>query len=318
MTHALVITNPAAARTDARAVAAIRDTLLAGGWSVEVQATAKRGAARRFAREGLERGVDVLVSYGGDGTAMQVAAGVVGTDVPLGVVPGGTGNLLAGNLRLPSRPAAAARVILGAHRMRLDLGAVARDDGEHYFAVCSGAGFDARLMADTPGAAKRRWKRGAYVARALAALPGVRSAPHRVTVDGTVYERRAAMVLVANCGELIPPFLRLRHDVAPDDGWLDVLALDADGALESVLAFWELARGSNGARGESGRLWFARGRSVRVETLAGGARPVQLDGEVTGVTPFEVRLLPGALSVLVDPARVPRRTAPAALATSRD
>src|SRR6266581_3840837 len=304
MSRVLVITIPAAARTDARAVAAIRDTLLAGGWSVEVQATAKRGDARRFAREGLERGVDVLVSYGGDGTAMQVAAGVVGTDVPLGVVPGGTGNLLAGNLRLPSRPAAAARVILGAHRMRLDLGAVVRDDGEHYFAVCCGAGFDARLMADTPGAAKRRWKRGAYVARALAALPGVRSAPHRVTVDGTVYERRAAMVLVANCGGLIPPFLRLRQDVAPDDGWLDVLALRADGALESVTAFLALVRGpANGSR----QLWFGRGREVRVEVLEGPSAPVQLDGEVTGETPFQVRLVPGALRVLVDPATASQR-----------
>src|SRR3989442_10291716 len=129
MTRALVITNPAAARTDARAVAAIRDTLLAGGWSVEVQATAKRGDARRFAREGLERGVDVLVSYGGDGTAMQVAAGVVGTDVPLGIVPGGTGNLLAGKPPPPSQAAAAARANLPAPPPRLCLGALGRDAG---------------------------------------------------------------------------------------------------------------------------------------------------------------------------------------------
>src|SRR3989442_15792523 len=124
MTRALVITNPAAARTDARAVAAIRDTLLAGGWSVEVQATAKRGDARRFAREGLERGVDVLVSYGGDGTAMQVAAGVGGTDVPPGVVPGGTGDLLAGNPRRPAPPGPGGRGILGAPPTGLRLGAV--------------------------------------------------------------------------------------------------------------------------------------------------------------------------------------------------
>ena len=71
------------------------------------------------------------------------------------------------------------------------------------------------------------------------------------------------MVLVANCGELIPPFLRLRDGVAPDDGWLDVLTLEAEGAVESLLAFWELVRGSmNGARAASRRVWFARGRSV--------------------------------------------------------
>ena len=312
MTRALVITTPAAARTDARAVGAIRDTLHAGGWTVEVQATAKPGDARRFAREARERGMDVLVSYGGDGTAMQVAGGVVGSDIPLGIVPGGTGNLLAGNLRLPSGPAAAARVILRGKPKSLDLGEVERSDGAHYFAVCSGAGFDARLMANTPGVSKRRWKMGAYVARALAALPGVRNAVHRVTVDGTVYERRAAMVLIANCGELIPPFLRLHNDIAPDDGWLDVMALDADGALESVLAFWELVRGSaNGSGVARRRVWFARGRSVAVETVDGGPRQVQLDGEVAGVTPFAARLLPGALSVLVDAAKVPlpRRSA---------
>lgn len=310
MARALVITNPAAARTDARAVTAIRETLRSGGWTVEVQATARPGDARRFAKEARDAGVDVLVCYGGDGTAMQMAASVVGSGVALGIVPGGTGNLLAGNLRLPRTPAAAARVILRARPLALDLGIVDRPDEPHYFAVCSGAGFDARLMAATPGALKRRWKMGAYVARAFAALPHVRSTRYRVTVDGAARELPAALVLIANCGELFPPFMRLRHNVAPDDGWFDVLTLDANGTLESLAAFAELLRGSwNGTRGpeqrEGRRLWFARGRTIRVEALGVTAQPVQLDGEVCGETPFEARLLPGALAVLVDHDRLP-------------
>ena len=207
---------------------------------------------------------------------MQVAAATVGSGIPLGLVPGGTGNLLAGNLRLPRSPAAAARAILEGTPLTIDLGAVERADGTHYFAVCSGAGFDARLMAATGAAEKRRWKMGAYVARACAALPSVRSARHRVTVDGESHELRAAMVLVANCGELVPPFLRLRDDIAPDDGWLDVLALQADGTWESVSVFFELLRRP---RSGSGRVWFGRGRTVRVEVLEGPPRPIQLDGE---------------------------------------
>jgi diacylglycerol kinase (ATP) len=307
VTRALVITNPAAARTDARAVTAIRETLRAGGWSVEVQATAHPGDARRFAREAREAGMDVLVCYGGDGTAMQVAAGVAGSDVALGLVPGGTGNLLAGNLRLPRAPVAAARAMLRAHRLALDLGVVERNGEPHYFAVCSGAGFDARLMAATPGAAKQRWKMGAYVARALAALPHVRSATYRLVVDGVAHELTAAMVLVANCRELLPPFMGVHHEVAPDDGVLDVMALAADGMLESLAAFWEFVRGNDGGGIGGRRIWFARGRTVRVETVNGGSQLVQLDGEVCGETPFEARLLPGALTVLVDPARLPRR-----------
>jgi len=308
VTRALVITNPAAARTDARAVDAIRETLRGGGWTVEVQATARPGDAGRFALEARDAGIDVLVCHGGDGTAMTAAAGMVGSDMALGLVRGGTGNLLAGNLYLPHNPVAAARVILRGHRMALDLGVVDRIDAPHYFAVCGGAGFDARLMADTHATIKRRWKRTAYLVRGLAALPGVRSALHRVTVDGVPHERRAALVLVANCGDLFPPFLRLRHDIAPDDGWFDVLTLDADGTLGSLAAFWELMRGRwSHARGLGERVWFGRGRSVQVEVVAGEQQPVQLDGELTGETPFEARLLPGALSVLVDPARLRRR-----------
>src|SRR2546428_12898047 len=109
MTRALLITNPAAARADARAVTAIRDTLRGGGWSVEVLATARPGDARRFAEQAPQQGFDVLVCYGGAGTAMQVAAGAVGTGGPLGLGPRRPGNLLARHRRLPRRPARAAR-----------------------------------------------------------------------------------------------------------------------------------------------------------------------------------------------------------------
>ena len=297
MTRALLITNPAAARTDARAVTAIRDTLRRGGWSVDVLATTQAGDARRFASEARIQGFDVLVCYGGDGTAMQIAAGAVGSGIPLGIVPGGTGNLLAGNLRLPKSPAAAARAMLKGKPLPLDLGSVARADGTHYFAVCCGTGFDAALMAATGSDEKRRWKMAAYIARAFAALPAVTSPLHRVTVDGVGHELPAALVLVANCGELVPPFLRLRDEVAPDDGWLDVLVLRAEGTIESLAAFVELVRRPrNGMR----RLWFGRGRVVRVDVLDGPARPMQLDGEPRGDTPFEARVLPGALSVIVD------------------
>ncbi|MGH7530859.1 MAG: diacylglycerol/lipid kinase family protein, partial [Gemmatimonadales bacterium] len=181
-----------------------------------------------------------------------------------------------------------------------DLGVVDRADGPHYFAVAAGTGFDARLMSDTGLVAKRRWKLGAYVARALLTLHDVRSAGHRVTVDGVAHEVRAAMVLVLNCGRLPPGFFQLRPGLTPDDGWLDVLALRADGAWQGVAAVVELLAGAwrNGGRGPSPRVWWGRGRDVRVDVVDGDPRPVQLDGEVAGVTPFQARLLPGALRVL--------------------
>jgi diacylglycerol kinase (ATP) len=296
VTRALLITNPAAARTDARAVTAVRQTLRGGGWDVEVLATLGPHDARRYAEEARDQRFDVLVCYGGDGTAMQIAAALVGTGIPLGLVPGGTGNLLAGNLRLPRNPARAARALLTARPHPIDLGVVERADGPHYFAVASGAGFDARLMAGTAAESKRRWKFGAYVARAIATLGEVHSAPYRITVDGAAHEVRAAMLLLLNCGELIPPFMRMGKTIAPDDGWLDVVALRADSVVESAQAMLEAVRGAaNGA----GRVWRGRGRTVLVERLSAPPDPVQMDGEVVGETPFEARLLPRALTVLV-------------------
>lgn len=299
MTRALLVTNPAAARTDARAVTAVRETLRSGGWDVEVLATLGPRDARRFAEEARDQKFDVVVCYGGDGTAMQIAAALVGTGLPLGLVPGGTGNLLAGNLRLPRNAAKAARALLTARPHAIDIGVVDRPDGAHYFAVASGTGFDAELMAETSAAAKQRWKFGAYVARAVAKLGAVRSVRHRITVDGEAHEVGAAMLLVMNCAELVPPFVRLHRDIEPDDGWLDVVALRADGIGDSFAAVWDLFRGAaNGA----GRVWWGRGRTIRVEVVSDRPRPVQLDGELIGNTPFETRLLPGALTVLVDPA----------------
>ena len=298
MTRALLISNPFAARAHSRAVTVIRDILQGGGWTVEVHTTAGPGDARQVAADARGAGFDVLVSHGGDGTAMQVAAAIVGTGITLGLVPGGTGNLLAGNLRLPRTAASAARALLKARRLQIDVGVVERNDGPHYFAVAAGAGFDAQLMADTGLQAKRRWKFAAYLVRAITSLSTVHSVPHRVVVDGTVHEVPAAMLLVLNCGKLLPAFMNLRRSLVPDDGWLDIVAVDADGALQSLSAVAELLL-SGESKGQGRRVWWTRGRSVRVEVADGKARPVQLDGEVFGTTPFEARLLSGGLPVLV-------------------
>ncbi len=293
MSHTLIIANPAAARTDPRVLRTVRSVLRREGWRVDIEKTKHAGHAAELAADGVRAGVDVVTVYGGDGTAMQAVKGMQGHDLPLALIPGGTGNLLAGNLRLPRDPTRAALVITRGTPRAVDLGRLERDDGTRYFAVACGAGFDADLMATTTTAAKRRWKMGAYIARAWETIGTVRNVPYRVTVDGARLDGEAATVMVANCSEFVPPFLRFGPGVELDDGLFDVVMLRGEGFVQSaaVLVQW-----ISGAGGGSDNVRRARGSVVTVEMEP--ARVVQTDGEAAGRTPFTAELLAGTLRVM--------------------
>jgi YegS/Rv2252/BmrU family lipid kinase len=294
MARVLLIANPAAARTDPKVIAAVRRVLSRRGLEVDVAGTTRPEEAGELARQGVRDGCDIVAVYGGDGTTMRAVQGLVGSSAALGLIPGGTGNLLAGNLRIPRNPEKAAVVLATGKARAIDLGRVEREDGLHYFAVNCGAGFDAELMAATTETAKRRWGIGAYVAQVWQRLGDVSSVPHRIVVDGQARETQAATVLVANCGELVPPFVRLRAGILPDDGWLDVVVLRATGLADGMGVVWRLVSGTADSQG---RIAYARGRSVSVETDP--PRPVQLDGEPAGTTPVRAEVVPGAIRVMV-------------------
>jgi diacylglycerol kinase family enzyme len=105
------------------------------------------------------------------------------------------------------------------------------------------------------------------------------------------------MVLVANCGEVIPPLVRLRAGIRPDDGLLDVVVMRANSFGQCVRAVWELLRDAPAADGAETFVGFATGREIRVESEP--VQPVQLDGEPGGVTPFTATVVPGAIRIMV-------------------
>jgi len=293
----LCITNPAAARTRPRSVDAVMRILRSAGWHAELSATTGPGDARRLAAEGVAQGMDVVAVFGGDGTTMQAAAALVGTDVNLGVIPGGTGNLLAGNLRIPSAPARAAQALVTGRPRRFDLGRMERADGLHYFAVACGAGYDARVMAATLSEHKRRWGMAAYAATTLRLMGELRSTDHVITIDGAEYDANAAMVLVANCGEVIPPYVRLGAGIRPDDGLLDVVVVRANNFGQSLRAVWDILRMAPDVEGLDTYVGYARGREIRV--VSDPVHPVQLDGEPGGETPFTATVVPLAINIMV-------------------
>ena len=297
MAKALLIANPAAARTDGGVIKEIERVFNMAGWQVETHATGGPGDARQLAEYGVEQQFDVISVLGGDGTIMQAASGLVGTGVPLGILPGGTGNQLAGNLRLSFNPVRAAQSLVTGTARPFDLGRIDRTGGAHYFAVAGGAGLDARVMADTHSVHKRRWGQLAYIATTLRLLSETATVPFRIVADGVAHEFEACMVLVANCGEIIPPLLKLGQGITPYDGMLDLIAVNASSVGSGIRAVWDVVRETKGVYGETVFAARLRGAEIRVETPA-GSQPVQLDGELSGDTPFVATIVPDAIQLI--------------------
>ena len=111
------------------------------------------------------------------------------------------------------------------------------------------------------------------------------------------YDANAAMVLVANCGEVIPPYVRLGAGIRPDDGLLDVVVVRANSFGQSLRAVWDLLRMAPEVEGLDTYVGYARGREIRVETHP--VQPVQLDGEPGGETPFTATVVPKAIRIMV-------------------
>jgi YegS/Rv2252/BmrU family lipid kinase len=304
VTRALIVTNPAAARAHARGLRAARHRLERGGLKVDVEQTRMMGDGAALARAAVADGVAVVIAHGGDGTAMDVATGLVGTGLPLGLLPGGTGNVLAGNLGVSRSFVAAADTIVAGTTRTIDLGRLTTGAGTRYFSVSAAAGFAADLMAQTEQRHKQRFGVTAYVVRAFVLAADLVRAVSRVEVDGVVHEGHAATVLVANCGQIVPGVLPLGSHIQPDDGVLDVVVLDARSYAGAMRVVWRLLQRRPHA--EAG-ITFYRGATVRVTTEP--AMPVQSDGDALGTTPLAVELVPRALGVYAPaPRRLARRS----------
>ncbi len=237
-----------------------------------------------------------MVAVGGDGAVSQVVQALAGTQVDLGIVPLGTGNLLAGNLGIPRVRERAIDVVLARERRRIDLGQVTIARKHRVFAVACGIGFDAVVMKSTGKRGKRRWGKLAYVASAIKNHGRVRNVIHEIAIDSVRSTTEATQVFIANFGGMGLP-IGPRLGIHPDDGALDVIVIRASGPLPGLLAGWEALRQRHLGESSAGHIFRARGKEVKIETHP--PRLVEIDGSVVGVTPIKASIRPGALTVIV-------------------
>ncbi|MGH2467304.1 MAG: diacylglycerol/lipid kinase family protein [Candidatus Limnocylindrales bacterium] len=235
-------------------------TFRAAGWEVDRVHRTPTGEARRLVDQALGDGVELLVSAGGDGTLRDLASAVVGTPLVLGILPGGTANVLAHELGIARRPEWAARLLVTGEERRLDLGRLELPDGRWArFALSAGLGLDGAALRATDAGLKRRVGPLAIALGLARSLPGPHRFGLRLLVDGhEAWEGRTWQVLASNASHYAV-MLRPSPSALPDDGLLDLVIATAAGFGPLVRLARSLVTGGvpdpAGARGFSGRVF---------------------------------------------------------------
>ncbi|MGZ0712545.1 diacylglycerol/lipid kinase family protein (plasmid) [Coraliomargarita sp. W4R53] len=265
-------------------------------------------------REALDQNVDAVLVAGGDGTVRAVSQAMSGSGVPLSIIPSGTGNLLARNLKLPlTSPVAMVRAAFTGDVTPIDVGwaELMRADGtraKHAFVVMGGIGLDAAMIANTNPQLKKSMGWVAYVDGAARSLPSAK--PFRVSYQlpgARLHSAKVQSVLFANCGQL-PAGLDLIPEASVSDGALDIVVFQPKGTLGWLLV-WRRVAWDNSflQKFRAGRQVLAlrtRDNAVRYSRGAGidvgadAAHPVQLDGDEFGeATRVSVTVDAGALLI---------------------
>lgn len=261
------------------------------------------------AREALAAGCDLVLVLGGDGTVRSVAQELAGTGVPLGLLPAGTGNLLARNLRIPpANLEQALDLALGpatrtvdAVRAEVDVSGEDHEPVQQTFLVMAGLGFDAEVMASVPSELKEKVGWLAYVVAGTKVLRGRRTRVLLTLDDAEPVALSVRSVIVGNCGELTGGVL-LMPEAVVDDGWLDVVAVAPRGMVG-----WAAVTGRVLAQRTTGRSTGVSGparpvvehfRCRSVEIRAARPLQVQFDGDALGTARvLRATVDPGALVV---------------------
>ncbi|MBI5125530.1 MAG: diacylglycerol kinase family lipid kinase [Planctomycetes bacterium] len=257
------------------------------GLEVEVFRTQKKGDACEAARNSLD--YEAIATMGGDGTFNEVINGAIGNDVPLGLIPLGTANVLARELRIPLDPIQAAHVIARGNTRRIDAG---KADSRHFF-LMAGIGFDAEVVKVLEANRKGNISMAAYAIPILKAMWNYKFPALDVEVDGKLIAEGAGFVFVSNTRRYTGPFV-ITNRARVDDGLLDIFIFPGRDYLKLLkytagILFWIADRIQE--------VKYLQGREIRVSSA--DEVSYQLDGDLGGPLPARFQVVPGALNIIV-------------------
>jgi diacylglycerol kinase (ATP) len=290
-----VIVNPAAGQPGEPILNVLHRVFHGAGidWDVAITHGSRDGV--RLAEAALEDDPDALVVYGGDGTVREVASVLMRTDVPLAILPGGTGNLFAVQMGIPRAIRRAARLIAGPHAVvPVDVGMV----GDEAFVVAAATGLIADTMKEADRDMKERMGYAAYLLSGVRRLRDMRSAAYRIELDGEeVREGNGIACLVSNTNSVGISGVGVPAGGSNRDGLFDVV-LFHDVDPQTVLSIAANAIGM-----EDMAAPLPRWTSARVRLESDPPQLITCDGDIIGETPATIEVHPATLKVITPPAR---------------
>ena len=283
--RALVIVNPHSRRGKEHSQEVRRR--LAG---VGLELIADHGEEQQDSSELIRRHrgeIDRVVVAGGDGTLNAVVQGLVGTGLPLAIIPLGTANNLARTLEIPLTIPEACEVAVRGSRRRIDLGWV---NGRYFFTTAS-IGLSVQITEELTSKTKRRWGPLAYGVAAVRTLTRSRAFHADISWPGGSRHSRTVQIVVGN-GRYYGSTLPVAADATIDDARLDLYSLEVRHWLEILALAPSLRRGLHGRKDSVEAL---RATEFKITTVV--PREINVDGEICGMTPAQVRVVAGALEV---------------------
>ncbi len=290
--NAFLILNPTAGQrkpsdTREQVERALRECAL----ECEIATTEKAGDGTDLARRAVASGCDLVIAAGGDGTVNEVAAGLIGTGVPLGILPLGTVNVLARQLRIPMKTRQAARTIAEGNVRQIDIGRA----NDRYFTLMAGFGFDAEVVGNVLQPLKDVIGASAYVIKTLEMLTKYEATEVTLEMPQETYTGKAYLVVVANSPTYAHK-MRMAPYASTDDGLLDVIVFEQAatkriGFLRQILEVF-IRR----------HVYHRAVRCFKTPKVTVRSTPdvmVQLDGDSHGTTPTEVSIIPHGLPIIV-------------------
>jgi len=290
-----VVFNPTAGKEDQ--AAELRSALALHfplpKWMVEIHETTGKEDVTAICRAACEGGAALVVSAGGDGTLVSVANALVHRQIPLGILPLGTGNRLARVLSVPLKLDEAVQLIAGEHKV-IEIDALKVGD-RYYFSNVS-VGMSSEIMNETTSQDKKRFGRLAYLLTTIKRSSLFQLRRYTLTIDGQARRIRASEILISSTILLDMATFLYGPPESLNDGQLEVYLDTAHSLRDTMRLVWDLFRrpGQPGAK----LFHWESHDSIRIEAVR-SPQLVQADGEVIGHTPVEIQMVPKAIRVIM-------------------